>query len=184
MGAASVISLTASTLIAGVIAVSAGCSVAGQTPTPAAAQRTTTAPATAVHATPAPVLARSLTMAQARAAYLRITRPFNAAVAAINRDVAAAAPWSQFRADTLAVIRADRAWARHVRAIRWPVRVQRYITAMLHTNVPAEIRCDRAMAAAGSMQAAANVFNTRQDCKDNTANEDKIRAMLNLPVVR
>jgi hypothetical protein len=177
------IRLTAATLAAGAIALSAGCSTAGQTPTPAAAQHAATAPATPAHATPAPVLARRLTMAQARAAYIRITRPFNAAVAAVNRDVADAAPWSQFRADTLAVIRADRAWARHVRAVRWPARVQRYLTAMLHTNVPAEIRCDQAMAAAGGMQAATNVFNTRQDCKDNTANEDKIRAMLNLPPV-
>ena len=180
---AAVTRLTAATLAAAVITLSAGCSVAGQTPEPAAARHATTAPAVDA-TTPAPVLARRLTRAQARAAYVRITRPFNAAVAAVNRDVADAAPWNQFRADTLAVIRADRAWARHVLAVRWPVRVQRYITAMVHTNVPAEIRCDRAMAAAGSMQAATNVFNTRQDCKDNTANEDKIRALLNLAAVR
>jgi hypothetical protein len=109
---AAVTRLTAAMLAAGVIAMSAGCSVAGQTPEPAAARHATTAPA--VDATPAPVLARRMTRAQARAAYVRITRPFNAAVAAVNRDVADAAPWSQFRADTLAVIRADRAWARHV----------------------------------------------------------------------
>jgi hypothetical protein len=178
------IRLTAATMAAGAIALAAGCSTAGQTST--AAQHATTAPATPVHGTPtaaAPVLAHRLTMAQARAAYIRITHPFNVAVAAVNRDVADAAPWSQFRADTLAVIRADRAWARHVRAVRWPARVQRYITAMLHTDVPAEIRCDEAMAAAGGMQAATNVFNTSRDCKDNTADEDKIRAMLNLPSV-
>ncbi len=172
------IRLTA-TLAAGAIVLAAGCSAAGHTPT--AAQHAASARPTRVQATPAPVLARRLTMAQARAAYVRITRSFNAAVAAVNRDVADAAPWSRFRADTLAVIRADRAWARHVRGVRWPARVQRYITAMLRTSVPAEIRCDQAMAAAGGMQAATNVFNTRQDCKDNTANEDKIRAMLNLP---
>ena len=166
-GAELLIRLTAATLGAGAIALAGGCSAAGQTPTPAAAHAAT-ASATPVQATPAPVLARRLTMAQARAAYVRLTSRLNAAVAAVNRDVADAAPWSRFRADTLAVIRADRAWARHVRAVRWPARLQRYITAMLRTNVPSEIRCDQAMAAAGDMQAATNVFNTRADCKDNT----------------
>jgi hypothetical protein len=118
----------------------------------AGGQRSATAPATSAHVTP--VVARRLTMAQARAAYLRITRPFNAAVAAVNRDVASGAPWSRLRADTLAVVRADRAWAGHMRAERWPARVQRYATAMLRTDIPAEIRCDQAMAAAGGMQAA------------------------------
>jgi hypothetical protein len=122
-------------------------------------------------------------MAQARAVYIRITRPFNAAVAVVNRDVADAAPWSQFRADTLAVVSADQTWARHIRAVLWPRRVQRYVTAMLRTDVPAEIRCDQAMAAAGGLQAATSVFNTNKDCRDNTANVDKIRAMLNLPSI-
>lgn len=122
-------------------------------------------------------------MVQARAAYTRIALPFNAAVAAVNRDVADGAPWSRFRSDTLAVVRADRAWARHMRAERWPPRVQRYVTAMLRTDIPAEIRCDQAMAAAGSLQAATTVFNTSPDCKDHTANEDKIRRMLHLPLV-
>jgi hypothetical protein len=175
------IRLTAATLTAGVIALSAGCSAAGQATTPAAARHAATAPTAPLPATPAPRPARRLTIAQARASYVRISRPFNAAVAAVNRDVSDAAPWNQFRADTLAVIRADRAWARHVRAIRWPARVQRYINATVRTDVPAEIRCDRAMTTAGSWPAATSVFNTRQDCKDNTANEDKIRAMLNLP---
>jgi hypothetical protein len=122
-------------------------------------------------------------MAQARAAYSRISRPFNAAVTAVNRDVASGAPWSRFRADTLAVVRADRTWARRMREERWPPRVQRYVTAMLRTDIPAEIRCDQAMAAAGSLQAATTVFNSRPDCKDHTANEDKIRKMLHLPLV-
>jgi hypothetical protein len=175
------IRFTAATLAAGAIALTAGCSAAGQQTTPAAAHHAATAPATPVPATPKPTAARRLTTAQARAAYARISRPFNAAVAAVNRDVGDAASWNRFRADTLTVIRADRAWARHARAIRWPARVQRYITATLRTDVPAEIRCDRAMATAGSWPAATSVFNTRQDCKDNTADEDKIRAILNLP---
>jgi hypothetical protein len=37
------------------------------------------------------------------------------------------------------------------------------------------------MAAAGGMQAATTVFDTRPGCKDRTANEDKIRRILQLP---
>jgi hypothetical protein len=35
----------------------------------------------------------------------------------------------------------------------------------------------------GGMQAATPVFDTRPDCKDRTANEDKIRKILHLPPV-
>jgi hypothetical protein len=42
---------------------------------------------------------------------------------------------------------------------------------------------DQAMAAAGGLQAATTVFNTRPDCKDHTANEDKLRKILHLPLV-
>jgi hypothetical protein len=170
--------LTLAALAAVTIALAAGCSATGQTP---GKQSSTTLPATPGHT--ANALARRLTMAQARAAYNRIARPFNAAVAVVNRDVASGAPWSRFRADTLAVVRADRAWARRMRAELWPPRVQRYVTAMLRTDIPAEIRCDRAMAAAGSLQAATTVFNSRPDCKDHTTNEDSIRKMLHLPAV-
>ncbi len=174
----------AAVLAAGAIALAAGCSAAGNTSTLAPEQHATSAPATPIRSTPtATVPAPRLTMAQARAVYIRITRPFNVAVAAVNRDVADAAPWRRFRADTLAVASADQAWARHVRAVRWPALVQRYVTAMLRADVPAEIRCDQAMAAAGGMHAATTVFNTNQDCKDNTANTDKIHAILNLPSV-
>ena len=173
--------LTLTTLAAVTIALAAGCSATGQTPTASGRQSSTTLPATPGHT--APALARRLTMAQARAAYSRIARPFNAAVAVVNRDVASGAPWSQFRADTLAVVRTDRAWARRMRAELWPPRVQRYVNAMLRTDIPAEIRCDRAMAAAGSLQAATTVFNSRPDCKDHTTNEDNIRKMLHLPPV-
>jgi hypothetical protein len=174
------IRLTAAALAAVTIALAAGCSITGQTPATSGGQRSATPPATAHRA---PALARRLTMAQARAAYTMIARPFNAAIAAVNRDVADGAPWSRFRADTLAVVRADRAWARHMRAERWPLRLQRYVTAMLRSDIPAETRCDQAMAAAGGLQAATTVFNTRPDCKDHTANEDKLRKMLHLPLV-
>lgn len=177
------IRLTAATLAAGTIALCAGCSAAGQATTPAAADRAATAPSAPARATPTPPPARRLTRAQARAAYVKISRPFNAAVATVNRDVGDSAPWDQFRSDTLAVVRADRAWASQVSAILWPARVQRYVNAAVRTDVPAEIRCDRAMAAAGSWPTATSVFNTRPDCKDNTADEEKIREILNLPAV-
>jgi hypothetical protein len=171
--------LTLATLAAVTVVPAAGCSAAGQTAT--GGRPSATKPASPARA--APALARRLTMAQARTAYMRISRPFNAAVARVNRDVASGASWSRFRADTLGVVRADRAWARRMRAERWPPRVQRYVTAMLGTDIPAEIRCDRAMAAAGNLQAATTVFNSRPDCKDHTTNEDKIRKMLHLPLV-
>jgi hypothetical protein len=50
-----------------------------------------------------------------------------------------------------------------------------------NADVSAEIRCERAMAAAGGMQAATTVFDARPGCKDRTANEDKIRRILQLP---
>ena len=165
-------------LIAAVVLVAALLHGTGHT-TPMAGRATaaTHGPGTGTTA-PAPV--PRLTLAQARTAYVRITRPFNTAVAAVNRDVHNAAPWSQFRADTLAVARADRTWARRVGALRWPARIQRYMTAMRRTDVPSEIRCDQAMAAAGNMQAATTAFSTNPDCKDRTANENHIRSILGL----
>lgn len=177
--------LTAALLATGMVTVTAGCLASANPGAPAAAQHASTAPTRTAQPAPATATAQAkrLTMTQARAAYSRISKPFNAAVAVVNRDVAGTAPWSKFRADTLAVVSANRAWARRIGAVRWPARVQPYITAMLRTDVPAEIRCDRAMAAAGGMQAATSVFNTDGDCRDTTANADKIRAILHLPTV-
>jgi hypothetical protein len=58
---------------------------------------------------------------------------------------------------------------------------QPYIDAMLKTEVPAEIGCDQAMAAAGSLRSAANVFSSDGACRDSTTNADTSRKMLNLP---
>ena len=66
-------------------------------------------------------------------------------------------------------------------AVHWPVQVQPYVNAMLKTEVPAEIQCYNAMAAAGSLQGAAAAFGGDSFCRDSTATADKIRSILHLP---
>lgn len=122
-----------------------------------------------------------LTMTQARATYRRISAPFNAAVAAVNSDAHHGTTWPRFKSDVLAAVAANKRWEQRVRAQRWPRKIQPYIDAMLKTEVPAEISCDQAMAAAGSLQGAAGVFSSHSTCKDSTKNADTIRKILNLP---
>jgi len=120
-------------------------------------------------------------MALARTEYSEISAPFNAAVAAVNKDAHDGTTWSKFRADVLAVIAANETWERKIRVVPWPLQIQPYVNAMLRTEVPAEIQCDQSMAAAGSLQGAATVFADDHSCRDNTVNADKIRKILNLP---
>jgi hypothetical protein len=122
-----------------------------------------------------------LTLAQARAEYSKISAPFNAAVATVNPDARDGTPWSKYKADVLAAAAANQTWARKVRAVRWPAGVQPYIDAMLKTEVPAEIQCYSAMAAAGSLQRAAAAFSGDSFCRDSTATADKVRSILHLP---
>lgn len=170
------ISLAAVTVTA-VSLLATGCSASGSLST--AAQPEATVTASAAHTAPAP-LAR-LTMTQARTEYSQISAPFNAAVAAVNTDARNGTTWDKFRSDVLAVVATNQTWQRKVRAVRWPLRIQPYVDAMLKTEVPAEIQCDQAMAAAGSLQGAAGVFTNDHACKDSTVNADKIRKILNLP---
>lgn len=178
---------TALTAIAAAAAL-VGCS-AGSHASPGTAHTTTAAPATpAATASPSPaaspsVPARRLTRKQAAAAYVRIVDPWNKITDAINRDYTDAAPFSQYRADARALVRALRGVSRKFRALRWPRRVQPYITAMLLTDIPASIRCTRAGARAGSRAAAVNVNDFNQDCQAASAatNADTIRSMLGLP---
>jgi hypothetical protein len=116
-------------------------------------------------------------------AYLPIIDPGNRISDALDRDYTDRAPWSQYVPDTRALVRAVRAEDRRLRAARWPVRVQPYITSMLLTYEPASIRCDQAEAAAGSYNAANTVFYSNQDCISSDANTDPdtIRQMLGLP---
>jgi hypothetical protein len=122
-----------------------------------------------------------LTMAQARTAYSKLSAPFNAAVAVVNADARNGTTWSKFKTDVLAAVAANESWERQIRAERWPFKIQPYIDAMLKTEVPAEISCDQAMAAAGSLQGAADVFSSHSACRDSTKNADTIRQLLSLP---
>ena len=114
---------------------------------------------------------------------MRILDPSNAIADAISRDYTDAAPFSQYRADALAYVKAVCGADRQLRAVRWPARVQPYITAMLLTFEPAAIRCTRAGAAAGSRAAAASVNDTNPDCQavNDSTIPDTIRSMLHLP---
>jgi hypothetical protein len=151
----------------------AGCASAGSSFSAVQLQ----APVT-VHAAASPA---RLTMAQARTAYRKISAPFNAAVAVVNEDARNGTTWDKFKADVLAAVAANKTWERRIRVERWPRKIQPYIDAMLKTEVPAEISCDQAMAAAGSLQGAAGVFSGDSACRDSTKNADTIRKMLNLP---
>lgn len=122
-----------------------------------------------------------LTMAQARTAYSKISMPFNAAVSVVNADARNGTTWPKFKTDVLAAVAANETWEQRIRAERWPREIQPYIDAMLKTEVPAEISCDQAMAAAGSLQGAADVFSSDSACRDSTKNADTIRKILNLP---
>lgn len=174
------ISLTAVTVTAASI-LATGCSGAGSSSMAAQPETTVTAGTTdSTPAATAPSLVR-LTMTQARTEYGKISVPFNAAVAVVNNDARYGTTWSKFKGDVLSVVAANRTWERKIRAVHWPLRVQPYVDAMLKAEVPAEIQCDQAMAAAGSLQGAANVFSDDRACKDSTVNADKIRKILNLP---
>ena len=152
------------------------CTGAGS---PAAVPLHVVTPATSA-ARSAPAAAPRLTLGQARVEYSRLSAPFNAAVATVNRDARNGTTWDTFKADVLAAAAANQTWARKVRVVRWPLQIQRYVDAMLKTEVPAEIRCDNAMAAAGSLQGAAAAFGGDSFCRDSTATADKIRSILHL----
>ena len=153
------------------------CSGAGS---PTAVPLHVVTPATSA-ARSAPAAAPRLTLTQARAEYSKISAPFNASVATVNQDARNGATWDKFKADVLAAAAANRTWARKIRAVRWPVQIQHYVDAMLKTEVPAEIRCYSAVAAAGSLQGAAVAFSGDSACRDSPGTADKIRSILHLP---
>lgn len=179
MGSGVLVNLAALTMTAASV-LTAGCSSSGSPST--AAQPEATVSAGTSHSTPAPTASTParLTIAQARTAYRKISAPYNAAVATLNRDAHEGTTWSKFKADVLAVAAQDRIWKRKVQAVRWPRRVQPYVNVLVKTGVPAEIRCDRAMAAAGTLQGAATVFSDDSACKSTAPTADKIRKILNL----
>jgi hypothetical protein len=168
----------AAVMVAGVTCLVATACSGAASPTAVPLQVVT--PATsAAHS--APAATPRLTLAQARAEYSKISAPFNAAVATVNQDARNGTTWSKFTADVLAAAAPNQTWARKVRAVHWPAQVQPYVDAMLKTEVPAEIQCYNAMAAAGSLQGAAAAFSGDNACRDSTATADKIRSILHLP---
>jgi hypothetical protein len=124
-----------------------------------------------------------MTKKQAARAYVRIFDPSNAAVDQVNRDITDAEPFSKYKADSLAYIKALRAADRQLRAARWPRRVQPYIDSLLLTFEPANIRCTKTGIAAGSRAAANGLAYTNQDCvaASDLTLPDTIRSMLGLP---
>jgi hypothetical protein len=127
-----------------------------------------------------------LTIKQAAAAYLRILGPGNRLGLKWSRDIADHAPFGRLRADLLAYIAAGRLAVQQLRAIRWPPRVQPWITAMTQTFDQAAIRCAEVEAASGSTTAASLIDKTNQDClaSQNGTDPEKVRSMLGLPPLR
>jgi len=114
---------------------------------------------------------------------VRIVDPGNAISDAIGRDLNDKRPFSQYRADSLALVRETRSEDRQFRAIRWPGRVQSYVDSWLLTYGPSIIRCYQAAAAGGSYAADSQLAYTNQDCiaSDTSTIPDSIRSMLGLP---
>jgi hypothetical protein len=140
------------------------------------------AAATTVRSTTPPSPPALLTIKQAAGAYVRIGDLSNRLSEAINRDYSDAAPFSQYRADALALVKALSAASRKFRALHWPATVQPYITAILLIYVPAFVRCAKAGAEAGSTAAAVTIAGSNQDCTvaaDSTI-PDRIRLLLGL----
>lgn len=164
----------------------AACGGGSHRAAPAVTVTGTPAPAaTAATASPSasPATMRRLTTKEAAKAYVRIVDPWNVITDAINRDYTDAAPFSQYRADARALVRALRGVSREFRVVRWPARVQPYVTSMLLTYIPANVRCTKAGIAAGSNSAATTVNDTNQDClaASGSTIPDTIRSMLGLP---
>lgn len=166
------------------VSVLAGATACASSGSPTAAMASAVSPAvvipTAAATRSAPATPPRLALAQARTTYSTLSGPFNAAVATLNQDAKSGTTWSKFKADLLAAVATNQTWARQVRAVRWPLQVQSLIDSMLKSEIPAEITCDQTMAAAGSLQGAANVFNDDATCKDSPATADKVRQILNL----
>lgn len=150
----------------------------------ASSARTASPPVTATAATspaPSPSPAAVLTIKQAAAAYIKIIDPSNRIADAVGADVTDAAPFSQFRADTLAYAKSVRVIDTKLRAVRWPATVQPWVTAMIATYDPAQIACAKAEAAALSNAAAVTVANSNQACLVGDSDPSEIRALLKLP---
>ena len=124
-----------------------------------------------------------MTRQQAAQAYVRIVDPGNVITDAISRDGTDKAPYSQYRADALAYVKATRVADRQLRALLWPQAVEPYVKSWLLTLGPAEIRCYQAAADGGSYAAISDMTYSNPDCQAAQASTipDTIRSLLGLP---
>ena len=165
----------------------AGC--ASNASHPAAAHTAATSPAAApsspaasLSPSPSPVSTARLTIRQAARAYTEAVDPSNRAGDVINNDYTDRVPLAQFRRDEHAYIASLRTVTAKLAAVRWPARVGPYVTAMLSTDVPADIRCTQDELRAHSYSQV-DTISFNQDCTAgaNTSNADTIRSLLHLP---
>jgi hypothetical protein len=163
----------------------AGC--ASNASLPAAAHTAATSPAAAPSSpaalpSPLPASTARLTIRQAARAYTEAVDPSNQAGDVINNDYTDRVPLAQFRRDEHAYITSLRTVTAKLAAVRWPARVGPYVTAMLSTDVPADIRCTQDELRAHSYSQV-DTISFNQDCTAgaNTSNADTIRSLLHLP---
>jgi len=132
---------------------------------------------------PSPSATARLTRKQAARLYVRIVDPMNRSLDAYQTDGSDNAPWQQFVADVRTFIRNETRAQHQLLAVRWPVRVEPYVRAMVTTDLAAGERCAREMIAAGSYATVTNVTSYNADCTatNNDANATQIRSLLGLP---
>lgn len=170
---------------AGGLTVLTGCGAVSH-PQPAATHQATADNEGTVSASPTPsVSAPLLTMQQAAAVYTRIVDPGNRAGGVLSSDVQDKVPFSQYQRDAALYVTAVQRQEAELRAVRWPAKIQPYITAMLLTDTPADVQCTQSLAAAGSYTAAQVVGTASQACSTsgNASIPDEIRRMFSLPPV-
>jgi hypothetical protein len=124
-------------------------------------------------------------MQQARGAYLRIATPLNQAASVLQADYRDQVPISQYLRDLRHIRAVERRMHRQLDGIRWPARIQGYITALTLTTIPAEIRCASLQQHYTTYQAINTAVNDSQECANGTnlTNADAIRAALGLPQI-
>jgi len=165
----------------------AGCSSAATTASttasrPAAAPPSSAAPSPAAPS-PSPASTARLTRSQARHAYAGIVDPSNQLESEVSQDDTDQVPLAKFHADLRAYLASVRAAGRQLAATRWPARVQPYVTAMVATDLQADIRCAQQLLKVHSYAQADSLSYTSQDCTatQNESNASTIRSLLGLP---
>ena len=145
---------------AGGLVVLTGCGAVSH-PQAAATHQATADNEGTVSSSPTPsVSAPLLTMQQAAAVYTRIVDPGNRAGGVLSSDAQDKVPFSQYQRDAALYVTAVQRQEAELRAVRWPAKIQPYITAMLLTDTPADVQCTQSLAAAGSYTAARGMLET------------------------